>query len=446
MGAAIDKVVPTVTSGSNAISDYNGDGSVSGIGNNYLLSLLPANASNDTYKYWDVNASDDTYLGAFRLPQGNHGGSDDDFNYAHTYPSIAVHSTNKMFVAGKNVPTYDAGVAEVTIPTLSQGTDVSNINTATISQNFFNIRGSAASDNGEWGVNGSAINGMCVVNGRLMVSYYALYDTEGPGNPLCNQNFMVLDGLTLEAAGLRGFFTGTQVAHYTGWISPVPSARQIELDCTHLCGNTSGDSRSINNRNSMGPSLFKLNMNASGNIASASPPANGSAVVPTPTAILDYSLANPLTPIADMVNAGEYYTHLSEGHFGMIVPGTRTYMVLGFSGGHTNGTTYGTPPWGGYQGFYPIVQSDVSNYYWLYDLDEILSATNVYDPVPYEHGAFNAKFEGQQLDTQMNNIRGGSFDDTNDILYLSIDGGDTSPNEESDYPMIIAYDLSGINT
>ena len=97
--------------------------------------------------------------------------------------------------------------------------------------------------------------------------------------------------------------------------------------------------------------------------------------------MLGYRLDRPLKK--DLFNEkgnNAVWTHLSQARFGFIVPGTSTYATFGSSGGHQSGVGYklerpNANPCGGYC---PQDPSDQYNYYWLWDMKDLLKACLLY--------------------------------------------------------------------
>jgi hypothetical protein len=110
------------------------------------------------------------------------------------------------------------------------------------------------------------------------------------------------------------------------------------------------------------------------------------------TAHLNFAYSTELREEFDSVDpnsaASPLWNILTDGYFGFFVPGTKTFAVIGSSGGVHSGIGYEiTQTNGNLCGGYCSVEPDDNyNYYWLYDVDEILSAENLADPRPYAYG------------------------------------------------------------
>lgn len=383
-------------------------------------------------------------MGAFLIPREPSGDHPEDTFFYNDNPTIAVKGSYKMFMRGRYGSNRYAGVAELNIPSsLSKSDNLDDLPIATVSQNFYwpypDLWEDSSFTSGAF--NGLLIGGMCVVNDRLVGTLYGMYVGDTSMAPI-----WVLDNTELNGQGIRGMWDSPDIdgSHYAGWISPVPQEYQQALRGSHLFGMSQGNARSLNFRGSNGPSLFTYNFDTADSITSNSPPANGSKL--DLNRFMDFGIYE-LSP--DQNAPGSIWTNISEAYYGFIVPGTRTYAVFGYSGGHSSGVSYGDASWLGVKSYYANDRSDYDSHYWLFDLDEILAASSPGAPKPYEHGAIDNQFNtnGQPFSAPYAGfIRGGSYDTENRILYLV--AHDAEPrshrNSESDLSIIIAYDLSAV--
>ena len=138
-------------------------------------------------------------------------------------------------------------------------------------------------------------------------------------------------------------------------------------------------------------------------------------------------------------SASALWNWLSHGIYGFIVPGTNTFVVIGSSGGVDSGIGYKITQDNGNLcgGHCSYEAADNYNYYWLFDVQEILDAAQVYDIQPYAYGAFSVPFDNQGL----NNIIGGTFDPASGMLYLSLKyAGRVGRHDRP--PLIVGYQVS----
>lgn len=157
------------------------------------------------------------------------------------------------------------------------------------------------------------------------------------------------------------------------------------------------------------------------------------------------------TDIGAVPGDNNLWTEESWAGYGFIVPGSRTYLTIGESGGHfsgigykarQNGQTTGNCP-----GPCPYDRDDFYNYYWLWDVNDLLAVKNgsmqAYDVRPYAYGEFNAPFQ-MNLYTGLprhNPIRGGVYDSVSGLLYLTIHGGQ-STGQYGVKPLVVAYKIN----
>lgn len=359
------------------------------------------------------------YQGAFRLPAANDSGV--NYGTSTVYYSngpIAYNPDNRsIFIEGFG---GQGSIAEFKIPQIVNSRNLDDLNMASAPlQNFSRVLDRANIDVGE----GIFTSGMYYFNKKLLVNVYRFYDQNPnfPGISLILQN-----ASNLAASTVKGYLPMEGGRMAAGWVSPVPKSLQSILGGTHITGYSGSTGRATVFSSRGGPSAFAFNpeadmMNANINEIKTSE-------------LMSFTLENGLTN--DMYNtdlSNKFWTFCSESSFGMIVPGTRTYMVLGISGGHNSGIAYGDPPYGGYKGYYPKQQNDLYSYYWLFDVNDFnrvkRGELKPYQIKPYAVGIFPAPF---QVDIA-NSVGGGSYDPATKTLYLSIRHADGPA------PVIVAY-------
>jgi hypothetical protein len=196
----------------------------------------------------------------------------------------------------------------------------------------------------------------------------------------------------------------------------------------------------IVSRASAGPSLFAFTL------ADFTGAQNGSAI--NTKAWLDYSLDHSIWG-DDMVNVSgnnKTWTLKTEAGIGFIIPGTRTYALLGTAGGFNRNPAnpwHGTqepafqPPSAGtivykradslgYNNGGPAVWDAQDRHYMyaFFDLEELLAAAHPYEARSYANGVFPAPFgrygnytvPGQWPDA----IAGGTWDAIHNLLYVTL--------------------------
>jgi hypothetical protein len=168
----------------------------------------------------------------------------------------------------------------------------------------------------------------------------------------------------------------------------------------------------------------------------------GPGALPDPiqtTTLLDYSLSHPLH--ADLSNdsrTNALWTHLSRATYGLVVPGTRTYLVLGSSGGHVSGVGYKITQDDGTLcgGYCSYAADDNYTYYWAYDVDDLIAVRQgtlaPHAARPYELGQLPVPFPTRE-------IGGGAFDASSGTLYLTLQRADREQGTYANPPVVAAY-------
>lgn len=399
-----------------------------------------------------INIDDFVYQGAFRIPSG----SFDSISADYTEGIIAVnHDNNSLYLCGHD---WYESIGEFSIPTLVNSTDINDLNIAENLQPFKDILDLATNGNP---FDRNLISGMLYENNKLYVNAVTYYD--------CNTEHS-LTTLVVETPSdianseITGYYTLDGFCHASGWISQVPEEWLSSLGGDHICGNSS--KYPINTRSTIGISAFSFNISdISGNPDTIST-----------TTLLDFDLANMLCAdynsyqnprynlisydadkavtghTAEDVNAvpgdNNLWTEVSQASYGFIVPGTRTYFTVGASGGHNFGIGYKAKQSNGHIAGGPCAYdaSDYYNYYWLWDVNDLLAVKNgtknEYDIRPYAYGEFDVPFQYDNYkDTaEFHEIIGGCYDKESGLLYLTIKNG-LSISAYGYLPVIVAYKI-----
>ena len=403
-----------------------------------------------------IQINDLEYEGAFAITAEGFNAS-----YGRGCGIITYNSTNNsLFVAG----ILAAGtIGEFSIPPLVNSTDLAALNTSTVLQHPTSVLNLASNGNPE---NINVINGMEVVNGKLIVNGEEWYD---PTNGNASTTLTINNPSNIANSTINGYYSLEGAAHASGWISPIPGEWQSALGGAYITGNSDKYSGVI--RYPMGMTAFVFNpSNLNG------PP---SGIVPT-TTLLDFTRENPLyADFSDYTDAyfnleeaigtgfdvstyeftaaqkgvvpgsNNLWTALSKVNYGFIIPGTSTYIGIGSSGGHNEGIGYKATIDGiFYDGITPYDLQDYVNYYWLWDVDDLLDVKNgvknPYDVRPYDYGIFDAPFQESNPQTvgyRFHGIVGGAYNTDNGLLYLAIDyGGSVGAYDR--IPAIAAYKIN----
>ena len=384
-----------------------------------------------------ISMSSFQYAGGFRLPQGQFGDGD---NSSHSYSPgpIAYNPVNRSLFTVSHA--YEQGIGEFAIPEIISSTDINQFNTATVLQDFrsFHEEGEAPT-----GIdNYFLVTGMELVRNKLVVNFINWYDASGGET---DTTAVFQNPENLAESDIVGPFQLNGAAHAAGWFTPIPSEWQSELGGDYIAGHAHG---SISSRLSIGPPAHVLNS------VDVTDSTTGSAVSALP--VIDFSLSNPLydTSIYDFPATDSYsdiaynvdgrnrlWTQISGASYGFIVPGTSTYMTLGYAGGFYSGLGYKITQTDGNACGGPCSYDPDDNYnhYWLWDVSDMVKVKNgelaPSDVRPYEYGI---------LDTPVSSarIKGAAYDAINKRLFLSLKNGDTLPTY-SRPPLILVYSNNG---
>ncbi len=369
-----------------------------------------------------ISISNLSFAGAFSLPVAQDSVS--SLNYS---AGIIEVDGDSLFIIGHN---HDDAIAEFVIPELVTSTTISELNsTGAPRQEFVKIIDRAAFGNPE---SLDEIAGLELVNDSLVINAIEYYDAPGD-NQL--STLVVNDAYDLKNSEVSAFRSMQGFARAAGWMSAVPDSWQSEVGATHISGHSSGGP--IISRLSVGPSAFAVDLEKVVTSDNETPI--------TSTELLGFSLEQPLSD--DLFNTSgqnNLWTHISHAKFGFIVPGTRTYMTLGWSGGHDTGVGYKITQNDGNLcgGYCSTSATDNYNYYWLWDLDELIEtrdgSVSPESIRPYEFGQFDLPF---QTDGNLIRVGGASYDSVRDLLYVSLPGANNELGEYDNPPVIVAFKI-----
>lgn len=372
-----------------------------------------------------VQISDFEYAGAFRLPADTFGISELNFSQG---PIEVDPAAGSIFIVGH---TYQQAIAEFVMPALVVSNRLSELNMASAPRQTF----ASVLDRARGG-NPQAIDTLAalkLVGGprgtELLVNAYEYYDAPADNT---HTTLVVRDPSHLTSSPVDGFFALQGAAHAAGWMSPIPVAWQTPLGGAWLTGSSSGFP--IISRLSVGPSAFVFDPLAMVGQDNVPDP------VPT-TPLLDFSLEHPLhEDLSNETGQNDLWTHLSRAVFGFVVPGTRSYVTLGHSGGHgPGGVCYKCTPTGENEpcgGYCAVDPDDYSLYYWFFDLDDLVAVRQgrkaPHEVRPYAYGPFTSPIPASELG-------GGAYDPGSGLLYLTLQRADTEQGEYANPPVVAAY-------
>ncbi|MBW2527627.1 MAG: hypothetical protein JRI23_25825, partial [Deltaproteobacteria bacterium] len=281
------------------------------------------------------------------------------------------------------------------------------------------------------------ITGMLWVDGALIVNAEQWYDAPGDN---VDTSLVVEDASDLAGA-VDGYFELSGRAQCAGYMGAIPAEWQSAFGAEFYTGWSSV--YSIISRYSLGPSLWTFAptdmVNGS---ASSNPQINA-------TAFMNYAYGE--THLSDRATeweaqgstgpfppASPLWNPLSRGRYGFFVPGTSTFAVIGSTAGLETGIGYKIEQDDGNLcgGPCPYGSDDYTNYYWLFDVEEILAADNVFDPQPYDYGVWDVPFD----EGGRHAVIGATLDPQSGTLYVAI----ANAGQLGDYdrpPLIITYRL-----
>jgi len=371
------------------------------------------------------------FTGAFRLKNGDFGIS--SINYA--VGALAYNPDNaSLFIVGH--PDRSA-VAEYPIPDAGMQDAVSDLPESEDPLQSFTEVLTATPDGNPDSLD--RITGMLVLDGALIVNAETWYDAPADNS---YTSLVVPDSNDL-GGDINGFYRLEGAAQSGGYMAPIPSSYQELFGAPFLTGWSSV--YSINSRYSIGPSLWTFDPAellgselAAGESVRATPFMNfGFDQAMLGERAVEYEpqgTAGPFQPASPLWNVN------SKGVYGFIVPGTRTFVVVGSSGGLKDGIGYKAVQDDGNVcgGPCPYAVGDSYNYYWLFDVDEILAARNVSDPRPYDFGVWSLPYD----DEGRYKIVGATFDPADGVLYVAL--GEAGQVGEYDRPpLILTYSVPG---
>lgn len=386
---------------------------------------------------YSLQATPPSYVGAFIPEPGSHGSWDG--SYTQATQRLAMSINNKMFITGRSQGTGGVRWAgEFQIPTLSSSLNVNDLPLGLNTQDYRSV------DAGPSSISNPIISGMLEHDGQLMLTCYEHYDADGSEN----KNVFVFEDARNIANAVTGAFSVDSGAFSGGYIVPIPAAYQASFGGrTHLIGGGVGMAIAV--RAQMGPNLSAFNASDVTNET-----VGGASIASVPCSAYPYGDGTMLignetqqtgdTNVSTVAQLGtsliwNYLTRVG-GVFN--VPGTRTMMFVGhnWSGEGTIGYKITNDVGFPYAGYGPSISTAWTNYYWLYDINDLIDGFNGTTPTsqiyPYEHGPIPFF----PYSTPSTRITGVCYDTVNNLMYASIAYGATG-RYNNGTPCICAIDL-----
>ncbi len=355
-----------------------------------------------------VHARDLTYLGSFRVPQGDLGGPQ-FHGIAYSQGTIAYNPNNdSLFIVGH---VQDQGICEITIPSNpSTSATLSDLPRATALQNLrFPL---ASVPNDTLAGRTTQIGGALVLpNNTLMLAVYDYYD--GGGSAVGSH--LILDSPTLATANVNGYYSvgADNPGHVAKFMCPVPSAWQTTLASKYLTGSSG---LAVVGRTSSGPAAFGFDP------ADFGPSTLAGTGHTTAVKMLDYPLTNPLGP-GEGPPVSPLYGTCTGINGVLFVPNTNSVLYFGYTA--TNYVAYGKGIYLGdlnNTGKGPhSINGELALQVWAYDVNDLLLVKNgtklSYEIVPYGAWNFNPPFFQY-------GISGSAYDPATGRVFVTFSGAE----------------------
>jgi hypothetical protein len=344
------------------------------------------------------------YVGAFRLPSGNFGGS--TFTYGGR--ALAFNpANNSLFIVGSDEHQM---VAEINIPNIVNSASLTNLATATVRQNFVDASEGRRQqqDNG----NGVVTGGLLVHGGRLIGTVYRFYDSGSSTQSVSHYSRPLSLSTTGQVVGLTKV-GNVEAGFVSGYMTHVPESWRSAFGAPALTGNCC---ISIIGRTSWGPAAFAFDP---GNIGQ-------SGTVPAQPMVY-YTSSNPLDRYESTGISFNGTTRIP----GVVFPeGTSSVLFVGHQG--IGPYCYGTgsqcnDPSSPYQGdhAYPY-RSQI----WAFNANDLLRVKNgqaqPWSVRPYAIWHFDTPFD-------KNSPGGVAYDPATARIFVA------QRNADGDRPVILVY-------
>lgn len=351
------------------------------------------------------------YQGACRLDNSDFGTSGLRNN---TGPIAVDVPNNRVFAISHS---WERHLGAFTLPTLSTSSDYSALPVAGNEQPFFDQYVLPPVALAPSSVVDTPV-ALSIVENELVLNVAPYYSGAGT-SPETTIVFRNLDDL--ENGDIRGWQQLDVAEFGSQWVTPIPTEWQTVLGGDYLWG--AGNAKlAINGRLCMGMSAFVTNSSTfTGNVASGS-------TIPTVELMNFAGADNPMHHDKNgLERLNDLWGEYGGPECGFIIPGTRTYCVIGTHGGE-KGTQYKLADDNGSVsgGFAPRFIADNHYKYYLFDLNTLIAARDGArrtDSIrPYAYGKFDPPFMSTvdaALDPEgFNPVGGVSWDQSTQTFYM----------------------------
>jgi len=259
---------------------------------------------------------------------------------------------------------------------------------------------------------------MYVHENEIIVNAENWYDAGGQNR---DTTFVITNKSDLGNSGVVGYLHMEGSTQCAGYIGDIPQEWRASFGGSSLFTGWSSV-YSIISRYSIGPSLWTFDEGAVLNgLPGDQIPTRAFMNFPytydESTHLGDIDWAPQGTP-GPFAPADPLWNGLAQAVYGFFVPETTTFLVIGNTAGLETGIGYKAVQENGIEcpGPCPYGTDDYYNYYWMFDIEEILAAETVSDIRPYDYGAWDIPFSNNGL----NSIIGATYDTTSRMLYIAL--------------------------
>ena len=385
------------------------------------------------------------YQGAFRL-------SGDGNDYA--IGTLAYNSKrHSLFVAGhahyNSIAEYPIPDTSLLNPTISAVTNLPQ--TGSVLQPYTAVMDLASRNNNNPD-NLDRITGLLydANTGALVVNAEVWYDTLGATRTTA----LIANATNMQNTTIRGFAKLAGASQSAGYMGVIPQSLRSDFgDKTYYSGWSSV--YSVIQRYSVGPSCWIISSNSfvadMVNACKNTNPANCKNHNIPATAHMNFPYGNCLpngdTNCYEMEDQGTpgpfppanpIWNALSRAMYAFFLPSQRLYVAIGSMAGLESGIGYKAVQNNGIEcsGQCQYDVNDVYNYFWIFRVEDMINAGNVWDPRPVAYGKWSIPFDGNGKHV----IIGATLNANQTVLYVALEGA--GKVDDYDYPpLIVQFEL-----